>query len=117
MWTAAARKATRSTRRSTVRRSRRAREREADLGASCALLQAIQKDPVTNAGRIGAPGRLKGEAASVRRHGRIRRLVPVPVAPARHAHELGAVRREGELPQIDVPRILAVRTLIAARLD
>ena len=79
--------------------------------------EPVQEDPVAHARRIGAPRRLEGEPLSIRRDGRVRRLVAVPVAPARHAHELGAVRREGELPEIDVPRVLPVRALIAARLD
>src|SRR5512144_2063680 len=70
------------------------------------LLHVHHKDPVTDACRILASGRLKSDAFAIAADDRIRRLVATVLSPMSHACEVLAVRLELQLPDVDVVRIL-----------
>ena len=74
-----------------------------------------QVDAVADAGGVLAARRLEGDRLAVGADHRVRGLVAVVLAPVRHAHVLGGVRHQRQLPDVDVVRVL--RGLVPARLD
>src|ERR1051325_6430101 len=95
----------------------RPRARAARRAVMRALGKRENKDPVAHTRRLVIARRLERHALAVARHHGVRRLVALVVSPMREADEVGAVGRQLQLPEVDVARVLAVRTLLAARLD
>ena len=116
-----------------ARRSRTVAKRRSGLGqqghrvvlrvsraavASLSSAQPIEEDAVTHACRLVAPRRLKGDPLPSGQTARVRRLVPVPVAPARHAaRTLRCSARAASFHRSMCRQSWRSGALIAARLD